>query len=155
MNTEFLDLAIDLARRGMRAGEGGPFGAVIVRDGEVVAEGTNTVVASLDPTCHAEIVAIRRATAALGTFDLSGCELYVNGEPCPMCVGAIHWARLDRVYYATTREDAAAIGFDDSRILEELCRPAGEREVPFTRHPVEAAREVFEEWREKPDKVEY
>ena len=155
MNPEFLDLAIDLARRGMRDGEGGPFGAVIVRDGEVVAEGVNTVIASLDPTNHAEIVAIRRATATLGTFDLTGHELYVNSEPCPMCVGAIHWARLERVHYATTRHEAAAIGFDDSRILEELCRPSGEREVPFTRHPAAGAREVFDEWREKPDKVGY
>ncbi|MDR7329203.1 nucleoside deaminase [Corynebacterium guangdongense] len=147
--------AISLSRKGMLADEGGPFGAVIVRNGEIIAEGNNMVVATGDPTNHAEIVAIRRATAELGRFELSDCELYANCEPCPMCLGAIYWAKVGKVYFANTRDDAARIGFDDSLIYEELARPIGERQIEFVHVPDPRAQEVFDEWLAKPDRVEY
>lgn len=155
MNPDFMARAIELSREGMLAGDGGPFGAVIVRDGEILAEGHNMVVATQDPTNHAEMVAIRRATQALGRFDLSDCEIYTNCEPCPMCLGAIYWARLKRVHFANTREDAADIGFDDSLIYEELGRPVEERRVDFVRTPDHRARRVFDEWLAKADRVQY
>lgn len=155
MNPVFMDRAIDLSRRGMRAGEGGPFGAVIVRGEEIVAEGVNRVIATRDPTNHAEVIAIREASRALGSFDLSGCELYANAEPCPMCLGAIYWARLDAVYFANSRDDAAEIGFDDSMIYEELDKDVDKRRIPFEHRPHPRARSVFDEWLATEDKTQY
>lgn len=155
MNPVFMDRAIDLSRRGMRAGEGGPFGAVIVRGEEIVAEGVNRVIATRDPTNHAEVIAIREASRALDSFDLSGCELYASAEPCPMCLGAIYWARLDAVYFANSRDDAAEIGFDDSMIYEELDKDVDKRRIPFEHRPHPRARAVFDEWLATEDKTQY
>lgn len=147
--------AIALSAEKMRAGFGGPFGAVVARNGEVIAEGFNQVTSNQDPTAHAEVVAIREACRKLGSFNLQGCEMYTSCEPCPMCLGAIYWARLDRVYYANTRTDAAAIGFDDDHIYRELDRAIDDRAVPFIRLDSEEARGIFREWLEKPDKIPY
>ena len=147
--------AVALSAEKMREGFGGPFGAVVARDGEILAEGYNQVTAYHDPTAHAEVVAIREACRKLGSFSLQGCEMYTSCEPCPMCLGAIYWARLDRVYYANTRSDAAAIGFDDDHIYRELDKPIDERAVPFIRLESEEARRAFQEWLEKPDKIPY
>jgi guanine deaminase len=147
--------AIALSAEKMRAGLGGPFGAVIARDGQIIAEGYNQVTSGNDPTAHAEVVAIRAASARLGTFSLQGCEMYTSCEPCPMCLGAIYWARLDRVYYANTRVDAAAIGFDDDHIYRELDKPIDGRAVPFIHLQSEEARRIFKEWLEKTDKIPY
>lgn len=152
---ELMRHAIALSRRGMESNSGGPFGAVVARDGAVVGEGWNAVTSANDPTAHAEIVAIRRACEALGRFDLQGCELYTSCEPCPMCLGAIYWARLDRVFYANDHRDAAVIGFDDARLYRELEKPPAERELPMRRLLAAEALEVFDAWREKPDKVPY
>lgn len=151
----FLERAIELSREGMSKGEGGPFGAVIVRNGEIIAEGNNRVLVDNDPTAHAEVTAIRRACATLGRFDLSDCELYTSCEPCPMCLGAIYWARPKAVYYANTKADAAAIEFDDSFIYDEIDKPMSERAITFTHQPSEAALEVFSEWAAKNDKTRY
>jgi guanine deaminase len=147
--------AIALSAEKMRAGFGGPFGALIARDGTVVAEGFNQVTSNQDPTAHAEVVAIREACRKLGSFSLQGCEMYTSCEPCPMCLGAIYWARLERVYYANTRTDAAAIGFDDDHIYRELEKPIDDRAVPFIRLDSGEARRIFQEWLEKPDKIPY
>lgn len=147
--------AIALADAHARAGEGGPFGAVIARDGVVVAEGWNQVVAACDPTAHAEIVAIRRATAALGDFALRGCVIYASAEPCPMCLAAIHWARLDAVVFAAGRDDAAALGFDDAFLYEELGRPLAERALRTSQALREEAVSVMRAWGELPDRVRY
>ena len=151
----FLRAAIDLSRRRMEAGFGGPFGAIVVRDGKIVAEGFNQVTSANDPTGHAEISAIRAACAALKTFSLAGCTLYTSCEPCPMCLGAIYWARLDRVVYANTRADAAVIGFDDDHIYREFDKPIAGRAIPFAHLPSEEGRAVFAAWQAKPDKVPY
>jgi guanine deaminase len=153
--TEFMRRAIGLSREGVMSGRGGPFGAVVVRDGRVVGEGSNQVLATSDPTAHAEIVAIRAASASLRRFDLSGCEIYASCEPCPMCLAAIHWARIDRVYYGNGRADAARIGFDDAVIYEEVARPLTERKVPMVRLLPDEARLAFDLWEAKPDKVRY
>ncbi len=147
--------AIRLSVENMRAGKGGPFGAVIVKDGRIIARGFNRVLETNDPTAHAEVVAIREATAALGTFHLEGCQIYASCEPCPMCLGAIYWARLDKLYYANTKEDAAAIGFDDQFIYEEIGRPIAERRC--TTQPLlrEEALVAFREWAQNPDKTLY
>jgi guanine deaminase len=137
------------------ANGGGPFGAVIARDGEIIATGVNRVTASNDPTAHAEVSAIRRAAEALGTFNLSGCEIYTSCEPCPMCLGAIYWARLDKVYYANTKADAKAAGFDDSFIYEELALPRDSRKLPSVPMMRDEAIKAFEEWISKEDKTEY
>ena len=134
---------------------GGPFGAVIVRDGEIIARGENRVTVCNDPTAHAEVSAIREAAARMGTYDLSGCEIYSSCEPCPMCLGAIYWARLDRLYYAGTRADAANVGFDDAHIYEELPLDPSQRELPTQTLLREEAQRVFEAWAEKTDKKEY
>ena len=134
---------------------GGPFGAVIVRDGEIIARGENRVTVCNDPTAHAEVSAIREAAARMGTYDLSGCEIYSSCEPCPMCLGAIYWARLDRLYYAGTRADAANVGFDDAHIYEELPLDPSQRELPTESLLREEAQRVFEAWAEKADKKEY
>src|SRR5258708_29064690 len=126
----FMERAIVLSLENVRAGSGGPFAALVVRNGSVIAEGTNQVTATLDPTAHAEVVAIRKACQAIGNFQLGDCELYTTCEPCPMCIGAIYWARFARVYYANTREDAAKIGFDDSFIFDQLLLPLDPRKIP-------------------------
>ena len=147
--------AIALSRSGMEGGAGGPFGAVVVLDGKVVAEGWNQVTSANDPTAHAEVVAIRRACAALRRFELSGAVLYTSCEPCPMCLSAAYWARLDAVFYANAREDAAAIGFDDAFLYAEVPKPVEQRSLPMRRLLAAEALEVFEAWAAKPDKVPY
>jgi tRNA(Arg) A34 adenosine deaminase TadA len=147
--------AIDLSLRGMRRGRGGPFGALIVRDGEVIARGNNRVLATADPTAHAEITAIRADSRKLGLFHLEGCVLYTTCEPCPMCLGAAYWARLDRIVYANTREDAAAIGFSDAFIYAELDRAIPRRRLPMIRVMGPEALAAFDEWRLKSDKTLY
>ncbi|HIR72792.1 MAG TPA: nucleoside deaminase [Candidatus Coprenecus pullicola] len=147
--------AISLAEDNASSGNGGPFGAVIVKDGKVVAEGSNTVTVDNDPTAHAEVNAIRRACAVLGTFDLSGCELYTSCEPCPMCLAACYWAHISRVYYAAGRDDAAAAGFDDDMIYVEVAKPLDERKLPFTQLLPEEGLRPFLLWRSNPDKVRY
>lgn len=139
----------------MLLGEGGPFGAVVARDGYIVGEGWNRVTSSNDPTAHAEIVAIREACRRLGSFSLAGCDLYTSCEPCPMCLGAIYWARLDRIFYANTTEDAAAIGFDDSSIAADLERPRGDRRIPMTHLDSDIAAEAFREWQQWPGRTPY
>lgn len=147
--------AIRLAVANVREGGGGPFAALVVRGGEVIARGANRVVASRDPTAHAEIVAIREACGVLGTHQLEGCEVYASCEPCPMCLGAIYWARPDRLYYGATKADAASAGFDDAFIYEEAARPAGERRLPTHRLETAEARLPFEEWDRSTQKVPY
>lgn len=154
-HTAFMRRAIDLSYEKMIAGAGGPFGAVIVRDGEVIAEGWNQVWSAMDPTAHAEVDAIRRACQALGTYQLTECSIYTSCEPCPMCLGAIYWARLQVIYYANTRADAAAIGFDDSFLYDEIVLPMAQRSVPARRLLGEEAVAVFQAWQKKPDKTLY
>jgi len=152
---DFLRHAVRLSAERMRTGAGGPFGAVIVRDGQIVAEGWNCVTSSNDPTAHAEIVAIRRACEALGTFSLAGCEIFTSCEPCPMCLSAIYWARLSRITFANSREDAAAIGFDDGLIYGEVSKPIEDRLIPVVKLPLPEAEVVFREWGAKDDKIPY
>jgi guanine deaminase len=151
----FMRRAIEVSAAHMRAGLGGPFGAIVVRGPEILAEGSNRVTSTNDPTAHAEVVAIREACRRIGGFSLAGCELFTSCEPCPMCLGAIYWARLDRVYYANTREDAAAIGFDDDVIYREFAKPIAGRSLPFVHMPMPEGRRVFKEWVDKPDKIPY
>ena len=151
----FMQRASALALEKMRANNGGPFGAVIVRDDEILAEGWNEVTSSNDPTAHAEIVAIRRACARIGTFSLSDCDIYTSCEPCPMCLGAIYWARLRRIYYANTRADASQIGFDDEFIYGEVGRAPELRKLPHIRLPMDDARAAFKEWAASPEKTRY
>ena len=151
----FMRRAIELSRLKMRAGEGGPFGAVVVHDGRIIGEGWNRVLATRDPTAHAEIVAIREACQRLGRFSLDGAEIYATAEPCPMCLGAILWARIKRLYYGNTRLDAAAIGFDDAAFYDEVARPPEQRTLPSQRLLADEARVVFAEWDAKPDRVRY
>jgi guanine deaminase len=134
---------------------GGPFGALVAKDDRIVAAGTNAVTELRDPTAHAEIQAIRAACLALGTFDLTGCDLYTSCEPCPMCLGAIYWARIGRIYFSATRADAAAARFDDARIYEELARPMEERALPLVRILPEEAARPFTEWAANPRRVPY
>lgn len=151
----FLRRAVALARTGMRANEGGPFGSVVVRAGRVVGRGWNRVLASHDPTAHAEVEAIRDAGRRLRRFDLSDCEIYASCEPCPMCLSAIYWAGIRRVVYANTAAEAAAIGFADQFIYQELGRAAGRRKLKAVRVTDAGARRLFEEWAAKPDKTPY
>ena len=154
-NIEFMKEAIRLSVENVESGKGGPFGAVVVKDGKIIARGANQVTASNDPTAHAEVVAIRKACEALGTFQLDGCELYTSCEPCPMCLGAIYWARPDRIYFANTKEDAKAIHFDDQFIYEELNLPFAERKL-FTQQMMrEEALIAFRKWADSNDKIEY
>lgn len=146
--------AIRLSVENVKQG-GGPFGAVIVRNGEVVARGVNRVTQLCDPTAHAEVSAIREACHQLHTFDLSGCEIYSSCEPCPMCLSAIYWAHLDRLYYGNTAADAARIGFDDSFIYDELARPQMERRLKSEQGMHQEALQAFCDWEKKTDKVEY
>jgi guanine deaminase len=150
-----LDRAVALSREHMAAGEGGPFGAVIVRHGQVLAEGWNQVTSTNDPTAHAEVVAIRRACRAVDTFALEGAVLYASCEPCPMCLASAYWARLSRIVYANTREDAAAIGFDDAFVYDEMPKAPAERVLPMLHVPDEEARAVFAEWMRKADRIAY
>ena len=147
--------AIRLSFETMRNNTGGPFGAVVVKDGKVIAHGYNKVVSTNDPTAHAEVVAIREACKALNTFQLDGCEIYTSCEPCPMCMSAIYWARPDKVYYANSKEDAANIGFDDNFIYEELALPYEKRKIRLIRMMDKEALEAYKEWMSKSDKVEY
>lgn len=147
--------AIALAVENARSGHGGPFGALVVKDGRVVGEGVNCVTSSNDPTAHAEVVAIRAACESLGTFQLDGCDLYTTCEPCPMCLGAIYWARPGRVYFASTAADAAAAGFDDAFIYEQIAMPLAERKIPFLGMMREESLECFRVWGEKADRVKY
>jgi tRNA(Arg) A34 adenosine deaminase TadA len=152
---KFMQAAVDLARQGMQEGKGGPFGCVIVKDNLIIGSGSNSVTSYNDPTAHAEIVAIRNACNALKHFQLTGCELYTSCEPCPMCLGAIYWARPSVIYFANTRQDATAIGFDDSLIYEELDIPFEQRVIRTIRLQTPDATKVFEEWALKPDKTVY
>lgn len=152
---EFMQAAIDLSIQKMRANEGGPFGAVIAKDGKIIAEGWNRVTSSCDPTNHAEIVAIRHACEKLDSFDLSSCEIYSSCEPCPMCLGAIYWARLDKLFFAATRADAARVGFDDSFIYDEIPKDINSRKIPTTKLLQDEAVKAFQEWDDKADKLEY
>ena len=154
MNNPFMERAIELAIKNVRSGSG-PFGAVIVRNGEIIAEGTNRVTTSNDPTAHAEILAIRKACAQAGSFELPGCEIYSSCEPCPMCLGAIYWARPARVFFASTAADASKAGFDDSFIYSEISKPHAQRKIPMIQIMTEEAREVFRAWERQPNKVRY
>ena len=147
--------AVALSREHMERGEGGPFGAVIVRDGQVLAEGWNRVTSSNDPTAHAEVTAIRRACEALGTFSLPGATLYTSCEPCPMCLASAYWARVGRIVFANSRADAAAIGFDDAFIYDEIPKPLAARAVPTVHAPDPDAAAVFAAWLNKADRVPY
>lgn len=152
---EFMAEAVQLSLQNMHSGEGGPFGAVIVKDGQIIARANNQVLKNNDPTAHAEIMAIREACKALGTFQLDGCELYTSCEPCPMCLGAIYWARPAKVYYANTRQDAANIDFDDAFIYEEINTPFESRKIPMEQLKHPRAIEAFKKWVEKNDKTLY
>ena len=151
----FMQQAIDLSREGMNTGKGGPFGCVIVKDERVVGKGCNSVSSTNDPTAHAEIVAIRDACKNMNVFQLQGCELYTSCEPCPMCLGAIYWARPDRVFFANDKTDAAEAGFDDYFIYQELTLPLLERKIPMKQLILGDAKEVFREWLAKSDKTPY
>ena len=151
---ELMRKAIALSVENVAQG-GGPFGAVIARDGEIVATGVNRVTANCDPTAHAEVSAIRAAAQKLGTFDLSGCEIYTSCEPCPMCLGAIYWAHLDRMYYGNSKMDAASIGFDDAFIYDELDLKISDRQLKSEVLLPEEAIKAFEDWTDKEDKIEY
>lgn len=152
---ELMNKAIELSKYGMDNNFGGPFGAIIVKNGEIVAEGFNRVTSSNDPTAHAEITAIRNACQKLGTFDLSGCEIYTSCEPCPMCLAAIYWARIEKIYYANTKNDAAKIDFDDDFIYEEFKKTRDNRTIPTEQVGRDEAIKVFEIWNNKNDKTEY
>jgi guanine deaminase len=147
--------AIELSVQNVTSGDGGPFAAVIVKDGHVIAEGTNRVTSLNDPTAHAEIVAIREACMLLGSFELTGCEIYSTCEPCPMCLGAIYWARPLRVYFGNTAQDAARIGFDDAFIYGEMRQPFDQRRIPMIQLMRDEAQEAFRAWQQKTDKIWY
>ena len=151
---DFMREAIALAVENVKNG-GGPFGAVIVKNGEIIATGTNRVTPNNDPTAHAEVCAIRNACTKLGTFDLSGCVIYTSCEPCPMCLGAIYWAHLDKIFYGANQHDAAAVNFDDSFIYHELTLSPVERRIQAEQHDRDIALEPFQTWRTKTDKTEY
>lgn len=152
---EFMKIAVDLSKEGSETNQGGPFGCVIVKDGKIVGKGFNRVTSTNDPTAHAEVVAIRDACKNLNSFQLDGCEIYTSCEPCPMCLGAIYWARPDVVYYANTRNDAAAIGFDDALIYDEITILPENRSLKMIHAPDKAAQLIFKNWQERTDKTEY
>mgnify|MGYP002813391670 CR=1 FL=1 len=151
----FMQEAIRLSFETMRNNTGGPFGALVVKDGKIIARGFNKVVSTNDPTAHAEVVAIREACKVLNDFQLNGCEIYTSCEPCPMCMAAIYWARPDKVYYANSKVDAAKIGFDDDFIYQELALPYNTRKIPLLRIMEKEALEAFKEWAAKTDKILY
>jgi len=150
-----MERAIELAIENVKSGRGGPFAAVIIKDGRVIASGANQVTSTNDPTAHAEIVAIRAACTALGAFQLDGCDLYTTCEPCPMCLGAIYWARPARVFFGATARDAAAADFDDAFIYEQLSVDPARRKIPFVELMREEALACFREWRAKTDRIHY
>ncbi len=154
MKNEFMKRAIELSIESVNNG-GGPFGSVIVKDNNIVGEGSNRVTSNNDPTAHAEIVAIRSACKKLNNFSLNGCELYSTCEPCPMCLSAIYWARINKIYYANTREDAGKIDFDDSLIYSEFQKKINERKIPMIQMMREEALKAFELWNKKIDKIKY
>jgi tRNA(Arg) A34 adenosine deaminase TadA len=151
----FMLEAVLLSRENIKNKTGGPFGAVIVKEGKIVSGGSNKVTAVNDPTAHAEIEAIRAACKKLGTFSLEGCEIYTSCEPCPMCLSAIYWARIEKIFYANTREDAAALNFDDEFLYEEIGKPVSQRKIPMNQLLREEALKVFTEWENKKDKIHY
>ncbi len=152
---KFINRAIELSQQGMDGNAGGPFGAIVVKNGEIIAEGFNKVTSSNDPTAHAEVVAIREACKMLNSFQLDDCIIYTSCEPCPMCLGAIYWARPKAVYYACTKEDAAEIGFDDQFIYEEIESEIGKRKVKFINLGREEGRRVFKNWETKEGRTDY
>lgn len=155
MREELMRTAVEMAVHNVRSGTGGPFAALVVEDGHIVGEGTNRVTIANDPTAHAEMLAIRSACEALDTFLLQGCELYTTCEPCPMCLGAVYWSRIHRVYYAATRKDAREAGFDDEDIYAEVVRPLSERRIEMVQALPEAAAKAFDAWAAQTDRVPY
>jgi guanine deaminase len=155
MDNPFMARAIQLSLDNVLSGAGGPFGAVIVKDGSVIAEGVNRVTSANDPTAHAEVVVIREACSKLGVFTLEECAIYTSCEPCPMCLGAIYWARIDRIYFGNVAADASNIGFDDSFIYHEFARPLPQRSIPIEQMMREQAMAAFRAWQEKPNKIQY
>lgn len=155
MHNKFMVRAIELSIENVRTGRGGPFGAVVVKEGAIIAEGANNVTATNDPTAHAEIIAIREACKKLGAFELTGCEIYTSCEPCPMCLGAIYWARPDRVYFGNTVDDAARAGFDDSFIYDEIPQSRAQRKIPMEQMMRNVAIEAFRAWEKQVNKVHY
>jgi guanine deaminase len=155
MSNAFMARAIQLSIENVRTGRGGPFGAVVVKGGEIIGEGANSVTATNDPTAHAEIIAIREACKKLGAFELIGCDIYTSCEPCPMCLGAIYWARPNRVYFGNTAADASSAGFDDSLIYSEIEQPHSQRKIPMVPMMREEALEGFRAWQKQVNKVPY
>ncbi|MEK6754959.1 MAG: nucleoside deaminase [Bacteroidota bacterium] len=154
-HTRFMKEAIELSRKNIREGKGGPFGTVVVKDSTIIARGTNLVTSTNDPTAHAEIVAIREACRILRSFQLDGCTIYTSCEPCPMCLGAMYWARPKAIYFANTRNDAAAVGFDDRFLYDELPRVVSERKIPMIQLMRDEAIIAFQEWEQLEHKVRY
>ena len=155
MNSSFMARAIQLSIENVRSAQGGPFGALVVENRRIIAEGVNQVTLTNDPTAHAEVLAIRRACEKLRLFELKSCELYTSCEPCPMCLGAIYWARLSRVYFANSAADATKIGFDDSFVYHEIAQAFSQRKIPMIQMMREEALVAFSAWEQKPDKVRY
>jgi len=155
LHKAFMARAIQLSIENVRSGSGGPFGAVIAKNGNVVAEAANQVVATNDPTAHAEVLAIRLACQKLRSFELKGCDLYASCEPCPMCLGAIYWARIEKIYFANLASDAAHVGFDDSAIYAEITQPHAEREIPMIQMMRHEALAAFQAWKKQPGKISY
>lgn len=155
MNPQFLDRAIELALENVHSGRGGPFGAVVVKGGQIIAEGANSVIPLLDPTAHAEVTAIRRACQKLQAFHIPGCELYTSCEPCPMCLGAVYWAHIDRVYFAVTKHEAAQAEFDDDFIYREIALPPEARSIPMIHVARQHGMHPFEAWLQKEDRIRY
>lgn len=154
-NPEFMRRAIALSREKMQGGAGGPFGAVVVRDGKIIGEGWNQVTSTNDPTAHAEVTAIRAACKAVGDFNLAGAEIYTSCEPCPMCLSAIYWSRIERIWFANTQHDAAAIDFDDAFLYDQISMSPEQRSIPRARLLEDEALAVFKEWAAKSDKIPY
>jgi tRNA(Arg) A34 adenosine deaminase TadA len=154
-NPSFMRRAIALATGNVLSRAGGPFGAVVVRDGKIIATGTNLVTSTNDPTAHAEVVAIRAACRALGDFQLTGCVVYCSCEPCPMCLAALYWSRCEAIFYGNSAADATDAGFDDAVLYEEIRRPPGQRRIPMTRLLAGEAMESFDAWRTLPDRIDY
>jgi tRNA(Arg) A34 adenosine deaminase TadA len=152
---KFMLRAIELSKNGLESGKGGPFGCVIVKDGKIIGEGNNQVTSTNDPTAHAEMVAIRNACKNINSFQLEGCEVYTSCEPCPMCLGAIYWARPDKIYFANNRSDAAEIGFDDAFIYDEIGEKIENRKIQMEPLGRMEALEIFKQWKLKTDKIEY
>jgi guanine deaminase len=155
MENLFMARAIQLSLENVRSGRGGPFGAVVVNKGAIIGEGANQVTSTNDPTAHAEVLAIREACKRLGSFSLEGCEIYASCEPCPMCLGAIYWARLARIYFANAAADASKIGFEDSVIYREIAQPHSQRKIPMIQLMRNEALAVFRAWEAKPNKITY